>query len=213
MANDVADDLKQAVKDTLTGKSIMDTLSSRAKALLKKSPPPEAPPTPDSYHDEQVRQANESFRKQTTGGGSDSPIPKPIAKYKDGTDYVPETGPAILHKGEAVLKKEDAEKYRRHMASPSKSLGGKKRGRPKGSTKKKKAPRHMHIELADNGGFHVRHQHDAPLDGSGESATPETTHSLGDPSALLGHIQDTYGGQMPGAGAAGPGAPAPPQGM
>lgn len=32
--------------------------------------------------------------------------------YKDGTDYVSKTGPAVLHKGEAVLKKEDADKLR-----------------------------------------------------------------------------------------------------
>lgn len=32
--------------------------------------------------------------------------------YKNGTDYVPKTGEAILHKGEAVLNKEDADKHR-----------------------------------------------------------------------------------------------------
>ena len=50
--------------------------------------------------------------------------PKPTASkppvYHRGVDYVPKTGPAILQKGEAVLKKQDAEKMRqgKSMAQP-----------------------------------------------------------------------------------------------
>jgi len=73
----------------------------------------------------------------------------------------------------------------------------------------------MHIERADNGGFNVRHSFDQG--GPDEEPTPDTTHALGDSNALLSHVADNFGGQMPqGAGASGPAAPAqaaPQQGM
>jgi len=37
---------------------------------------------------------------------------KPMPSYKTGTDRVPKTGPAMLHKDEAVLDKNEAEEYR-----------------------------------------------------------------------------------------------------
>jgi hypothetical protein len=43
-------------------------------------------------------------------GGPNKGGSKP--SYKNGTDYVPKTGEAVLHKGEAVLNKEDADKHR-----------------------------------------------------------------------------------------------------
>lgn len=50
----------------------------------------------------------ESRQPEATSDNSQPAIPK----YKKGTDYVPKTGPAILHKGEAVLNKEDAQRLR-----------------------------------------------------------------------------------------------------
>jgi hypothetical protein len=37
--------------------------------------------------------------------------------YATGTDFVPETGPAVLHKGEAVLTREQGEAYRAGLRS------------------------------------------------------------------------------------------------
>jgi Family of unknown function (DUF6496) len=53
------------------------------------------------------------------------PSRRTMVSYKKGTDRVPKDGPAILHKGEAVLNKKDA---KRHRASKrvSGALGGKK---------------------------------------------------------------------------------------
>ena len=106
------------------------------------------------------------------------------------------------------------------MASPEKSLGAKKKSPSK--SKKKSAKhriRHTHIEHTDDGGHFVRHQYDQG--GPDEEPTPDSTHALPDSSALLGHLQDQLGGQLPapqgepgaaGAGAgAGAGAAVPPQ--
>ncbi len=51
-------------------------------------------------------------------GGFGINIPK-IPKLKVGMDYVPEDDfPAILHKGEAVLTKEENEEYRKNLSNP-----------------------------------------------------------------------------------------------
>lgn len=60
-----------------------------------------------------------------------------LPSHEDGIDDVPNTGPAILHKHEAVLNKEDAENYRagKRMANKKYNvedeLGGKKKKGPK----------------------------------------------------------------------------------
>jgi hypothetical protein len=50
----------------------------------------------------------EQDHKTGPGAGSDGKVPS----YKHGTDRVPKTGIAILHKDEAVLPKEEADKHR-----------------------------------------------------------------------------------------------------
>lgn len=87
----------------------------------------------------------------------------------------------------------------------SKSLSSGKKKSSKKKSSKHKAPKHMHISDADNGGFNVHHFDEDPSMG-GE---PDSTHALSDPSQLLGHVQDQYGGQMP-EGGGGPAAPAGP---
>lgn len=100
------------------------------------------------------------------------------------------------------------------MASPEKSLSG-KRSKPKSKAKKsgKKKLRHIHIEPADNGGFNVSHQLEGEPDENGMPSSETQTHALGGPDDLLSHIQNTVGGQLPPAGAAGPGAGPAPGGM
>ena len=96
------------------------------------------------------------------------------------------------------------------MASPEKSLRGKKKG---SSSKKKKASPKKRIKrtVVDHGedGSHViSHQFDQG-DGT-EPTTPDLMHGVSDSSGLLAHMQDQFGGQLPGAAAAGPGAAAAP---
>jgi hypothetical protein len=87
----------------------------------------------------------------------------------------------------------------------SKSLSKKKKPSGKKKSGSKKKIRHMHIEPADNGGFNVRHMYDQG--GPDEEPTPDSTHALSDPSQLLGHVQDNFGGEMPQAGGAAPAGP------
>jgi len=112
MANDgqkIADDLK----DTFTFKNARDAVShavDTAKHYLgvgDSSPAPQSKPD-NSNQDSPIKSANEAFKN-----AAKSLLPK----YKNGTDYVPETGPAILHKGEAVLTKEEADKHRARKSS------------------------------------------------------------------------------------------------
>jgi hypothetical protein len=49
---------------------------------------------------------------------------KPIPKYQEGTDYVPKTGPAMLHRGEAVIPAEE----NRPIPDPLKPFGPSSRG-------------------------------------------------------------------------------------
>lgn len=93
------------------------------------------------------------------------------------------------------------------MASPEKSLGGRK---PQKSEKKKKDKKSRHkikrvvIEPADNGGFMVRHEHHpddmSPEDAAGGSmpqTPPDETHALGGPDELAQHIGSTFGASAP----------------
>lgn len=62
-------------------------------------------------------EATEGANKATGAQSTDTSGHLP--SYKHGTDYVPKTGPAILHKGEKVTPKEDnvADKPKKHNAS------------------------------------------------------------------------------------------------
>src|ERR1039458_2498774 len=122
---------------------------------------------------------------------------KPAMKsFKDGTDNVMKTGPAKLHKGEAVLKKEDAEKYRsakgKDMSKESvlkeaaSSLAGKPEEKPK------KEIKHMHIHKAANGGHIIRHEHTHPEHHPDEEHTTKTDDQLAD------HVLQHMGTQNPG---------------
>ena len=102
------------------------------------------------------------------------------------------------------------------MASPEKSLGGKSRPKSKSKSKKPKHKiRHTHIEHGDDGSHVIRHSFDQGDEG--EPSTPDSVHGVGDADGLLAHMQSQFGGQLPGAGAAGPaaggggGAAMPPQ--
>ena len=96
-----------------------------------------------------------------------------------------------------------------------KSLGGKRKKstakKPK-SKKSKKRITHTHIEQGEDGSHVIRHQFEQG--GPEDEPTPDSVSGVGDASGLLAHMQDQFGGQAPGAQAAGPAAPAaPPQGV
>lgn len=94
------------------------------------------------------------------------------------------------------------------MASPEKSLSGKKPEKSsKKSEKKSKKPKHKIkrtiIDHADNGGFVVRHEHhpeEPDMDDQGAPQAPQTppdeTHALGGPNELMDHMGAVTGGQQ-----------------
>ena len=130
-----------------------------------------------------------------------TPIGKPKApsaatpkkpSFKDGTDFVPKTGDAKLHKGEAVLKKEDADKFReakmKHgtMSSVAEELGGK-------SEKPKKEIKHMHNKKAAGGKGHIHvHVHTHP------EVHPDEEHVRNGNDGLADHILENMGAPNPG---------------
>lgn len=116
--------------------------------------------------------------------------------YKHGTDYVPKTGDAKLHKGEAVLNKEDADKYRatkgKHMSEKSHGssrashvLGGK--GKSKSKSSSKKHPHHLTISHGKSGGHKVIHSFEPDEDGMTQ---PDEEHILPDKASLMQHIDE-----------------------
>ena len=105
--------------------------------------------------------------------------------YKHGTDYVPKTGPAVLHKGEAVLKKEDAEKYRKHLSHLSSELGG-------ADEKPPKEIDHIRTRKAKSGGYIHEHHHTRP------EHHPMEQHVSADQDAMVGHMMEHLGEQNPG---------------
>ena len=150
-----------------------------------------------SWHDDMVKKASQSL--------IDNPNPKPktpakatpkaaknIPSYEKGTDRVPKTGPAILHKDEAVLPKDEAQKHReaKTMAKSTydvaDELGGKKESKPK------KEIKHMHIKKASNGGHIIRHEHTHP------DHHPDEEHTTKTDDELASHVLQNMGTQNPG---------------
>lgn len=117
-----------------------------------------------------------------------------VPSYKKGTDRVPETGKAKIHKDEAVLKKEDANKYRKlggmegimHLAAGE--LG---HGKSEKKPDTKKEVKEMHIRKA-NGGHIVVHKHARP------DLHPDEEHIVPDMDALHDHLEEHMGDENPG---------------
>jgi hypothetical protein len=110
---------------------------------------------------------------------------KPKPSYKTGTTYVPKTGPATLHKGEAVLKKEDAEKYRSHLHGAAAALGA-------DEDKPKKEIKHIVTKKAKNGGYIHEHHHTRP------EHHPMEEHVSPDQDSMVGHMMEHMGEPNPG---------------
>lgn len=97
--------------------------------------------------------------------------------------------------------------------SVEKSLASKKAKKSKAkkpAVKKGKRIAHTHIEHGQDGSHVIRHQFDQGDLGEGEAPTPDAVHGVSDSDGLLSHMQDQFGGQLPGPESAGQGAPAAP---
>lgn len=158
----------------------------------------------DSDYDHLDHQADNTIALQ----GAD--VANNIKGYKHGTDRVPKTGPAILHKGEAVLKKEDADKYRAAKGSAF-SAAGEAMG-AESEHKHKKEVKEVRTRKGHKGGYIHEHHHTHP------DEHPMEEHVSPDQESMAAHMMETMGSQNPGeaepdagqAGAAPPAAaPAP----
>lgn len=136
----------------------------------------------DSDYDHLDHQADNTIALQ----GAD--IANNIKGYKNGTDRVPATGPAILHKGEAVLKKEDADKYRSAKGNIF-SAAGDAMG---GHTKHPKKIKEIRTRKGANGGYIHEHHHTHP------DQHPMEEHVSPDQDAMASHMMDHMGESNPG---------------
>jgi hypothetical protein len=176
---DIADDLKNTFSKVI--ESPLRAVSSAydtVKSGLGLAPKPDT-----SWHDEMVKKANQSFKDKAASDAQKAP-PKPaMPSHKNGTDFVPHTGPALLHKGEAVLKKEDADKYREAKMHGAYEGAAEELA---GTQKPKKEIDHIKIRKAKSGGHIVTHKHTHPMH-------PDEEHVVSNMEALHDHLEDHLG--------------------
>jgi hypothetical protein len=127
-----------------------------------------------------------------------SDMTKPLASFKKGTTSVPKTGPAIVHKGEAVIPAKEN--------SMSDGLYDKVPGMP--AHKPKKEIDHIRTSKAKSGGYIHEHHHTAP------EHHPKETHVSATKKDMLAHMAQHMGDPETGADTAAPDAAAgaPPMG-
>jgi hypothetical protein len=113
-----------------------------------------------------------------------------VPSYKDGTDFVPKTGPAILHKGEKVTPAKD---------NPMKNVYDKI---TEGDAKPPKKLKSIHTRKAADGSYIHEHHHHFPEHHKMEE------HTSPDDKSMLAHLTE----HAPTMGAEAPAMPAGPQG-
>lgn len=114
--------------------------------------------SPDAYE----RLNKEADDTMATGGMNKS---VGVPSYKKGTPYVPQTGMAKLHKGEAVIPAE---------VNPYGKIAP---GKPKKSIKS------IHVTATDNGKHVVTHKHHHP-------SHPDEIHAMNSVEDLTKHMSD-----------------------
>lgn len=137
-------------------------------------------------YEQGLRDIESKADKYNPDGAKDRAIPPPV--FHKGTDYVPKTGPAILKKGEAVLKKEDADKFRAKKAAYgdlSNELGSGEDKKPK------KELSHIVTRKGKSGGYIHEHHHTHPAE------HPMEQHVSANQDAMVGHMIDHMGEQNP----------------
>lgn len=112
-----------------------------------------------------------------------------MPSYKHGTDYVPKTGPAVLHEGERVVTKEDNMKHNDIMSAAHNHLGGE-------AAKPKKEIDHIRTKKAKSGGYIHEHHHTHP------EHHPMESHVSADQEAMVGHMMEHMGEPNPGEASA-----------
>lgn len=105
---------------------------------------------------------------------------KEMPSYKEGTASVPKTGPAMLHKGEAVIPKEK---------NPYSAI-------TEGDKKPAKKLKSIHTRRAKSGGYIHEHHYTEP------AHHPMEEHTTADAKAMLSHMADHMGEESPAGEAA-----------
>jgi hypothetical protein len=167
MAQDIMNEgpgLKQRARET---KAVLNTVDPE----ITKAPPANPPQQVDKIHPK--------AKFGSVKGEVRLPVDqwtRPLSSYKDGTDYVPKTGPAILHEGEKVTPAKD------NLMS---SLFDKVPGR-KADEKPPKKLKSIHTRKAKGGYIHEHHHTDP-------SSHPMEEHTSADKAAMLKHMDDHMG--------------------
>lgn len=207
-------DLKNKITNAKTDASAaFDKATGRAQAAWNTSPLHKVLSGGGTVYDNRGSNLNPS-------SGS-SPAPKaapakPVGKmpsYKEGTDRVPKTGPAMLHKDEAVLDTKEAAKHRKEKMTKVNAMSGPMAGAADALSgkvdKPKKEIKHIKTEKAKNGGYIHTHTHTHP------EAHPDEQHISADQDGMAAHMMEHMGTPNPGeadadAGQGGVPAGAPP---
>jgi hypothetical protein len=200
MANGPGDNLVDTLKKTFVQpvKTVLDTIDKVIpdavvpKSLRDKNTGVDNSPE----HDAAVKKANEGL-----GITNNNPLPKTPKKYHSGTDYVPETGPATLKKGEAVLNTEDAKKFREAKMAKTWTKDAKDGLAGKDGKKPPKVISHMVHHRVEGGGHHIEHHHTHP------EAHPVEHHFKKDDDEMLEHFAQHAGTPNPGEPEAEAGTP------
>lgn len=176
---------KTGVYQVHEGEAVKTAAENKAAKDVKRPTPPSGlqkdSPKSDAAHDS--KQASEILNKfnKSMGGdfGIDPGTPSAIPSYKKGTGYVPKTGPAVLHKGEAVVPKE------KNNMDWSKAITG--------SAKPKKEIKHIITKKTHDGKLMHTHVHHSP------EHHPDETHVSNTSKEMQGHM-DAHSGMDAGAG-------------
>ena len=192
----------------------VDKVAGRAQAAWNTSPLGTALHGGPTTYDNRGANLQVSAPKPKAPTGS--PAKPTMPNYHKGTDYVPETGPAVLKKGEAVLDTKEAAKHRAAkgknmtkvnamsgpMSGAADALGGK-------AETPKKEVKEIRTRKGKTGGYIHEHHHTAP------EHHPMEEHTSADQDGMMAHMMEHMGTPNPGeadadAGQSGvPAAPAP----
>jgi len=127
---------------------------ARETRAVQNSVDPEVEKAPPAAPPQAVDKINSKAKFGSKKGETRLPVDqwmKPLTSYKEGTDYVPETGPAILHQGERVTPAKD------NMASLFDKVPGRK-----SEEKPPKKIKSIHTRKTADGKYLHEHHHHHP---------------------------------------------------
>lgn len=173
MPTPMPDDTLQNLK---IKKQQMSDIQAQSAALQPAEPAPMKPAGPgakvDRVHPKGAPYGSRPGEKRLDVSGMTKPLG--TASYKHGTDYVPKTAPAMLHKGEAVTPAKD-----NPMNPYSKITEGDKKT-PKKSLKS------IHTRKAKDNTYIHEHHHHAPHAGMEHMEE----HTSPDMAAMKAHMDE-----------------------